>query len=1404
MKVNFDIKNNRVNHNNKVNFEGYLPVKDNRGLLSYEFNYPFDADRYDCYLEICQLGKDDKKNGNYFIACGIPCASSEDGYYKLKPGINEVDLTTDFGLSEEDDFGYHYALVPKGKDRNDPNVIPIYKIDAGARINATSTGGSHEIYNVVAANAKRTIDYGSMKLLIPDSYNPLWQYDKKGKFVRNPDIENIKNMNKTFANKVGGTLAGIEKDVREGKFDGYTRLIMTPIFTDDNVSSHGYWNRNCMQISPTLGNINNYASLQRELFKKGINLVADGAFVNEGLEGIHFKDVLRRGEHSPYFGWFIAHNLKNGPFTLGVYPKNHEMVSHKMVNAPFICIQDPKTGHVKTKKNKNYDDDKPTYFQIYDKRLVSDEHQKDPQYLIRKYDKQDTGNPLDISTHNDTLIPYAFEVNPDFYLKNIQRLNEYNADPSHKDKFMLDSYMGTRFVSKFPRFELEEKMEGKIDNWDANTDIVKLNFLPGYTDKEYSILHTKEKRKKDETKEMDRKHFEVQDYMLTSGVYWTQKTCDILRLYIAQQLKGADVKNPARIYNQILENIDSGKYPAKLKKDINLDLVKNVLAEDYDYMPDLTPKFEFINELLICLMAVPLDTIEFGDDVTAMLGSPYISKRAHSAKDLPKARFDIYLAPKIHKGIPEEYIKTYTYMDSIFEDDIRDFAIEIIDNLNEMLPDPKTKIYSGYNTSRFGRCVLPIIAETILKFAFIKGLVPDVKFEIDKETGEIIYDYEKIKATTIKTLNVNSAFPEVEAKMLLNKLKKGIANISKEDKLKLTESLYATVKGTNLQSFRIAEMIMDRTNAGLDWRIDATKDIANIDALKDNQQSLDQVWDDLTEFWALFTKYIYRRNPNVYIVAEFTNHDDIFKMTGENGKSEKYSSKNELIKKFLRETGMNAIANYDYYYSSILNLFGKHFDAFGRNDDDGFNDKVATTMRDKSFEFFENTSLKSILSSYNFIGNHDKTRALHGLIVDTDWYTTDLDDTNNFKFREKAYRLMHGNFLDPTIPRLESDTDETYNNRLRRTIDKADLSSAAPQTLALVESLQKGFEKAINKQYPYAKQGETNSKITGAIYKSLADISRGTYLDKNFASEGFGTKPVETAVDIILNQACSKHNLRLQPDEIQKLRNTTIKAILEPALAKLVAMTEVLNIMPGMPTLYAGDDFGATGYESESKNMYLQNRNYLRREWAAPQNKDFEFIRNHYIRMNNIMKMRSRPELHAMNDGTPYILPIQYAKTIEGNRPLKMSAFLNQGTDGSVVISLINTSGINKKFDGEYHPARVKLEEINVSNYKDNLSPSPETFSTGLTQGTILYNAQNPKDTYMVKVYEDNCFIKRVKLNAKGDIESEGDVIVDGTTLTLYSKPKRTVFNEKFPIPPKKYNTPKQEALGKELNYVAR
>ena len=390
MKVSFDLKNDRLNNRKPVSFKGYQFGKDENGFKQFEVSYPFDPEKENCYLEIYKLDKD--QYGNYFTTGKAYTKQGHDSYH-MKYGSNKIDLAKTFGIDDNQAFAYHYLLVDKKSN------FAKTRVDAGDIIDERSNvNQNRNIFNIVVPSKSGLSRGGAMKLVIIDSQKVGYVYNDQNMIVKDKKLATRgENGIKTIANKFGGTMAGLQHAVDNGEYDGYGRIISLPIFTDDDFTAHAYWNKNCMQIASSLGNINNYASLQRSMFAHGLNFVSDGAFVNEGLEGVHFKHLLKWGTDSPYYNWFKASGLKDGPLSMGVFAKNKDYISHKIVNSPYTYTQNG-IGTVSIKKNNPlYDPKKPTYIQFFDTRLVSDNEKNDTTSLIKTYSKMSTDNVFDLS-----------------------------------------------------------------------------------------------------------------------------------------------------------------------------------------------------------------------------------------------------------------------------------------------------------------------------------------------------------------------------------------------------------------------------------------------------------------------------------------------------------------------------------------------------------------------------------------------------------------------------------------------------------------------------------------------------------------------------------------------------------------------------------------------------------------------------------------------------------------------------------------------------------------------------------------------------------------------------------------------------------------------------------------------
>ena len=1299
-------------------FQGYKQVKNNHGEYDYEFNFPFDENKYDCYLEIYNISQD---GDSFDLAQNL---DEDGGTLKLKSGANRVNLSSSYFIDDKTPFAYHYKLVNK----QNPYDVK-FRVDAGDVIDRRYSG-DFEIYNYVSPNGSKYSRGGSMKLVIADNYNPGWRYNKTlfsnddGYILKDDGaLERAQKSGKHFSNKIGGSLAGVEKSLQDGDFDGYSSIISLPLFTDDSLSPHGYWNKNCMQMSQSLGSLNNYASLQRKLFQKGINWVSDGAFVNEGLEGVHFANVLKWGEKSPFFNWFEASGLKNGPLQLGVFGKNTKHISHKIVNSPYAYVQNS-DGTIDFSKNIHYDSKKPTYVQIFDDRLVTNEQKKDTKNLITSYDILNTDNPFEINTHDDTVINFHFEIDPKQYHKNIKRLSEYNRENSQKIK--LNGYEGTRFVNKYTNFELEDKIESNFVTWDANTDIAKLNYVysHSYTEDDKNLFD-EEKILRD--KALKEGNLQVRDYILTSGTYWTQKTKDILLMYVAQNLGNIDFSDSEKTYNKIVQGVKDGILPESTLKNIDQSSIQNLFADVY--RAGLRPaKTEFVEDLKKELMNYPLDAIELGDNIAGTLASGYISKRATKEEDLGATRYDLYKNGNIN--IKPEYKRAYREVIKMYEKEMLDFASEVIN-----MSGPSV-IASLSDSNIYRKLVLPVVAQEIAKFAVIKAIKPDASVFSDKKTGEIAYDYDELKQTSLQELGIEGVSPEDEALLLTEKIRTGIKNISDEDKRFLAEALKKSLDNTSELSFALADMIIDKTQSGLEWRIDATKDIANIDAMRNNQDSFKHAEKEVTDFWKDFSQAIYKVNPNSYTVAEITDEFD----------------KSNIVKDLLDNTGITAVANYSYFFNGIIKMFGKMFEYDENGMEDSFEDipyKIYDTMRSDESDknrhwlvrnYLKSSNLPSLEYSYTFIGNHDKPRVLHGFGLDMGLFFCDLNDKANRDYRMRAFRLANDRHIGGV-------SDYELNN--------FDFDRINPKAVAMGEAVRGALISGLDKLKNYDDSFRNNhSKIFEAVSKSVADLVSGSYLGKSFSADAFGVKPFDVAIDAVINQAKNMYDLPLSEEEIQKYKDEAFRKMADPAITKLLGAMKFLVALPGRPTLYAGDDLASTGYEEKTKNIYLQNRNYIHGEWL----KEKDFVKLHYKELQDILSLRSRSELEALNNGAPVLLPMQKP---HNDKP-ELSALFRQNTDGKMAISLFNTAGINHNPTEYYTPETVYLDRIVLSYGKTGIDG-------GLKVGTEFINANNPDDRYKVRILNGEYVLEH---------EDHTPVKINDSTLILYHVPKSVEARE--------------------------
>lgn len=1332
MKVNLDLKNEKI-RNNAVSFQGYKFVKSDDGFKEFEVSYPYDEDKDYCYLEVYKLAQD--QYGNYYTT-GRAYSRSHGESFQMSPGANRIDLAREFGIQDNQAFAYHFLL----KDKNG-NGFPRVRLDAGDIIDERSAENEQRnIFNIVSSHKSTLSRGGSMKLVIIDSQKVGYVYNDRNMIVEDKALKKRGQEGiKTLTNKFGGTLAGLEKAVDDGEYDGYGRIISLPIFTDDDFAAHAYWNKNCMQMASSLGNINNYASLQRKMFAHGLNFVSDGAFVNEGLQGVHFKHMLRWGEDSPYFNWFRASSLKDGPLSMGVFAKNKDYISHKIVNSPYLYKQS-RIGSVSITSNPNYDEKKPTYIQFFDTRLVTEKERTDTTSLIKTYSIMSTPNVYDLHTHNDSIFPYAFEINPETYNSNIKNLNKYN-DANQEATIDLRSPLAARLLSKFETFVVDGKFESGFETWDANPDIAKLNFVYSNTDA-MALKNIPTEKRRAQMEKILRGNIQVQDYAVTSGQYWTQKTDDILRLHVAQNIKNPEADNPQKVYNQIMNIADGKILPKSVKAEVSFAEVDNILSGYYYHKRELS-KEDKHGQILEGLMNTPLDSFEFGDNLVSVLASPLISKRASKKSEIGVPRYELYKAG--NPSLSPDFAKTYNQMDKIYTKEMYKFASDILTNVNSLLPDNK-KIFVGEKVTDYGKYVLPLITPELAKYAVIKSLVPDAEIVTNIDTGEISYDYNKLKNVSLQTLGItNPSCPQDEAQMVLNAMQKGMQTLDSSSASEMVEPILRMLKDTNLASFQLADLIIDKTQSGLDWRIDATKDIADVEALRNRHNSFDYTWRTVTDFWKRFTQGVISKNPNAYTVAEITNAVDLHGQ-GYGSLSRKYPKTSDIVPKFLRDTGMTSKANYSFFFNDISQIFTKNFEKGGRFENKEYLERIIHTKMlgdEHNTPFVKSSSLDSLIYSYTFIGNHDKPRALHCAAMDMELFYTDLNNPSNHDKRVKAYQIIHDKFLEHV-------SDDV--------VGRYDFSRVSPKAIAMADAIRPAFIDVLNKyRDKYHYNDEEFNRAFIPISRAISDLAQGKFLGKRFDPEAFGIKPIDVTVSMVLKQAREVHGFYLPNLEADKYENEVFEAIMSPALSKLLGMMKYLVALPGMPTLFDGDDAGATGYDTETKNMYLQGRQRVHDEWLIPDSGKYkEFLKKYKGYFDEVMAVRRNPKCNALNNGAIYTLPLNKAQNGKN-----VSSILRQSTDGRMTLSIFNPTGFHDDHRRHYKPDKIYIDRIYLNENSEILEGVP-----GLRKGLLFRNAKDDNDCYKVNTDDKgNYYITRIYDGNEVPME------VEDSTKILYHVP---------------------------------
>ncbi len=1086
------------NLSNNQTFKGISHEKNNAGESVIRFYYPAE----NTSVRLYKVAKSPNHQSGYEVSDWTPIKNfnlDKDGTV-----INPREIS---GLKEGEAFAYQVfdkngnALLETGNNIRDTRAV------------------------LITQNGTTPTPLGAGYFTMPSTYKPgvtrrKFDEENTGEIYTDKQRQlDSEGTIRNFANQGGGSLAGLEQDIPRLKEMGIDVLFTTPTGGGDNYSDHHYWTNNNKHIPISMGNTEDYKSFLSTLFANGMSHVFDGTFTSEGLGGTHFQYALRHGKNAQSYYWFKMTGLENGPLSLGTVPKHEENLRHRVINAPVIY--NPETR--KVEKNPNYKSNEETLIQLYDGSQVTDEQLSELDKPIDTYKKIKTGNFSSISYHDDTLINYTFEINPDEYIDQLKLFAENNK--ATETPIVENSPRGTIEILQFSNFKITRKADGGFVTWDANMDMVKKNYgISGY-DSQVDQAIEKLSARDYEKKMRERGAIEVQDLALQDVRYWAEFYRDAQVLYTAKILQNANTKDA----------ID--KLQGIPKKALLTDAeIKNVLADLY--IPAKESKLPKDDLTVKSVMKLPLDSLEFDDKTIGVLSTSYFTNLATKKDQLGLTRFE--LMQKDNPHLVEPYEETYEKVNELFTGEIKNFADEVIKKLNE-ISEVKLLDEKGEYT-HYGKEVVEMFGKDIAKYAFLKAVRGESLETKVQNDGQITYDYKDLlENTSLKKLGIDAASPKAEAEALLKLIKKGLNNFTTEDSDYLAKAIAFNIEGTDAKSFAIAKAMVHKAGIGLSLRLDAAKDIIDMDAVRSRKMDFDEAWNGVIAFYKRLVAELKKVNPDAYVVAEITNVDDLIRdIVGQAASTYDIDAKSvigkdfanvkEALLRFFVETGVTSEAAYSYFFTDLLKVFSAEFEQGTVNTDVNEHGKInrISDFTGQWENLVKNRSVDFIRNLYTFAGNHDKPRMIHGMALDMG-----LFHSNNYlniygEGGEAHYDWHRGtrqeilNTLAPDMPIeavLNIDNPEYFK------------SGISTRAVAMSKLLRNSINNTSNKR---------NKDVVDALRQATVDLANANFKDSG-ANLDFQTikipelSSIQNAATAMIDLAIEKHGLNINKKEKEDL-----------------------------------------------------------------------------------------------------------------------------------------------------------------------------------------------------------------------------------------------------------------------------
>lgn len=1083
--------NSGSNYNNK-SFKGYQHVKNEFGKTVHYFYYPFDPEYRNAKLVFYKAKEAPENYQGYEIEDLTPVKTVTLSRETLGAHVDLDSLYSKLGPNEH--IAYQVEV-----DHEAPTADTGIKFEAKKIVNGNAEWQPFTLLPKAVTKPMSSNGLGASTMVDiykPGAYYHGFESDKTGEIEYSTELQlEREQIKRNTYNKIGGSLAGVEHDIPTLKEKGITTLILPPLAGRDRLYYHRYHNQNNFQMAEEVCNVDNFETFVTSLFKHGMTCVFDGTFTSEGSEGADIQYALKWSHENPDALYrFRFHNIDDAPVSFGIIPKDKENTRFKLVNSPYILAKND-SGKVEVVENKDYRKGKPTYYQIYDVTFVTKE-QAESDELITSYASQVTDgveDKLAVNTYQDLTAPQKNQIFdlPSFKITLENAADFINSSEGPKE---INTPEVAMLVAQTAEFEFAQKSRNAT-LWENKEGLFARNH--GFSGNDEKVLMSKaEGFEREQLRyRMERGAAQNVDEDVLVASYWTGFYRDIIISYVVNTL--GDVKS--------VEEIDQLIKDKKLPKEARLtsEQLENIKNGDYY----LEPKGELERDeaTIKALMSLPIPSLELGDDTVSVLKQGFFFNRASSTELIGKTRYELDLMDNPQLSDIER--KIYEKTNKLIKHDIKNFADAVIESIDTNLKERLIDEHGEY--TEFGEYLIELIGPKIAKYAYLKSLTGEDfigKYTKTMPDGSIKYNYDAIRDnTTLEDLDIPSNSMVSNATALQQKMQEGMKKLNKKDVEYLATAFIKKYKNATTLGFRTSEAMYGISSLGLDWRIDALKDVVDIDAVKDLSDTFDMYWDTVIDYYQKLTRAIAEKNPGSKTLGEITD------ITATNGKTwgeaqvstrdedkdkkhfgtydlckkagAKYPDEYYAMRDFWIKSGIVSEANYSDFFTSVIRTFAQDYE-------DGVSGGSIWNVIKKMQNIVEKRGVDYLRNLYTFNGNHDKPRVVHYAALDMSLFHNDL---NQWKVVEdkKVFDAQHNRWAREECMKTLFGVDN-YSDlplEIKLNINNLDyFRTVSPSAVAMCKTLRLGVDKALN-------DGVIEDKNKKYFVEALADLADGKYLD---------------------------------------------------------------------------------------------------------------------------------------------------------------------------------------------------------------------------------------------------------------------------------------------------------------------